>query len=407
MKGYVWLALVSLIVLFSLLLQATLIEKLPVAMDEFDGAYDVYRLASELPYRDFKPYKTVLGYYVQLPALFAAISSWNGIMLVRLQMAVLNAVLLFAATLWLGKRFGKAPSVLALLLWISMSSWITRSAEVRVDTMTAWAGLLSLLLLLDRRYLLAGLAAGVSFLISQKAVYYFAATGLSLAALWLLTNERRRVGSAIVHFTGAGVALIAVYLGAWSLVATPDATNQATFLSHTDIALRPMYSIRREFWQQTVEQNVLFYVLSIVGSILCLTGNRRKDLVDERHFILGLYGVLLWAFGLWHKQPWPYFFVILIPTFAVLNAAAFAQVWARFPRRSTVIILGGLVVCTLASSALRISRLLQFDTGYQRHMVDIADRLVGPDELYLAGVDMLYDRQHPTNKLRRISRAKQ
>ena len=52
-------------------LQFLYISHLPLVMDEFDGAYEVYHLRHALPYRDFLPYKTVLGYFVQTLGTFA------------------------------------------------------------------------------------------------------------------------------------------------------------------------------------------------------------------------------------------------------------------------------------------------------------------------------------------------
>ena len=57
----------------------------------------------------------------------------------------------------------------------AMSTFLERAAELRVDMLTSLAGLVSFVLLLSRRYALAGLACGLSFLISQKGVYFFAA----------------------------------------------------------------------------------------------------------------------------------------------------------------------------------------------------------------------------------------
>ena len=46
------------------------ITRVPYNADEVNVAGKIYRLKSEIPYVDFRPYKTVLGFYVQLPILF-------------------------------------------------------------------------------------------------------------------------------------------------------------------------------------------------------------------------------------------------------------------------------------------------------------------------------------------------
>ncbi len=71
--------------------QVVYILRLPLVMDEFAGARAVYRLTEDVPYRDFRPYKTVLGYLLQLPTLLAARDPWTGLMWTKIAMAIINA----------------------------------------------------------------------------------------------------------------------------------------------------------------------------------------------------------------------------------------------------------------------------------------------------------------------------
>jgi hypothetical protein len=40
------------------------VARLPLCEDEFSYAWTLHRLPGRVPYRDFSPYRTVLGYYV-------------------------------------------------------------------------------------------------------------------------------------------------------------------------------------------------------------------------------------------------------------------------------------------------------------------------------------------------------
>ena len=42
-------------------IQVVYISRLPLVMDEFDGANEAYQLLDLTPYKDYRPYKTVLG----------------------------------------------------------------------------------------------------------------------------------------------------------------------------------------------------------------------------------------------------------------------------------------------------------------------------------------------------------
>ena len=150
-----------------LAIQIAAISRLPLVMDEFDGAYEAHELLTRVPYRDFAPYKTVLGYYLQIPPVAVAADPWTGLMLSKVWLAAINTACIFGVTLSLAALFSPAAAGASAVLLICMTSFLGRSSEIRVDMLTAWAGLFSMLLLLRRRWLAAGVLAGVSFLISQ------------------------------------------------------------------------------------------------------------------------------------------------------------------------------------------------------------------------------------------------
>ena len=78
--------LLGLLVLFYLLLEGRYAWRLPLVADEFQGFYSVARLRGALPYVDFVPYKTVLGYYIQLPLTLFSDDPWLQLMSVKLGM---------------------------------------------------------------------------------------------------------------------------------------------------------------------------------------------------------------------------------------------------------------------------------------------------------------------------------
>lgn len=122
-----------LLVLAYCLIETVYVLRLPVVMDEFDGAYEAYRLRHELPYRDYLPYKTVLGYFIEaIPALLP-VKVWPRIMAIKIALVLINTAMLAAAGRYLARFFDRTAVIAALVLLIVCSNFLERSAELRVD----------------------------------------------------------------------------------------------------------------------------------------------------------------------------------------------------------------------------------------------------------------------------------
>ena len=96
-RRFYWV--VAVICVIYAVIEITYVTGLLLVMDEFQGAYAVTRLSDGIPYRDFMPYKTILGYYIQLPALMLPGDTWSKLMYVKTEMTVINTVAIFFAFL--------------------------------------------------------------------------------------------------------------------------------------------------------------------------------------------------------------------------------------------------------------------------------------------------------------------
>jgi hypothetical protein len=101
---------------------------------------------------------------------------------------------------------------------------------------------------------------------------------------------------------------------------------------------------------------------------------------------------------LWHKQPWPYFFVLLIPTAWILIATFFDRMRSRW-EGPTRIALAMTLLLGVALPAFRIPRVLERDQAFQKSNLEIARALLSEDESYLAGVSMIHDRAQAPRSL--------
>jgi hypothetical protein len=401
---------VALACLLYLLIQALYVPRLPLDMDEFQGAHTVYRLGSLVPYRDFDPYKTVLGYYVQLPPLLLAPSVWTGLLWVKGWMALLNAAVLYAVSVVLAKIYRRAAVALALLMLVAMGTFLERSAALRVDMLTSLCGLASLVLLLRARFSWSGVAAALSFLVSQKGVYFLIAGGAALLCHACFARRSAQTARRVVVFGASALGVLAIYAVPWSLAGSPSSLWSATVTAHGEIALQSLYSLHH-FWFQTILRNPYFYAVGVF-SLGLLAARRTSDPAGDGDWHLWVYGLSMLALCLWHKQPWPYFFVLLIPTFFVLAAALFDAELARAERAGRGLAASFLAVYLVAGVAFPLTRLgatLARDSGFQRSTVEIASALLRDGDSYLAGVNLLYDRRQSVPELawldaRRLSR---
>lgn len=382
-------------------IQLVYLARLPLVMDEFDGANEAFQLLDLTPYKDFRPYKTVLGYYLQLPPLLFTTDAWTGLMLSKAWLAGINTAAILAATLVLARLYSPAAALVGQLLLVCMATFLERSSEIRVDMLTAWVGLASLLLLLRRQWIAAGVVAGLSFLVSQKAAYYLVSINAAAAAYWLLEQRDRRGFRGLVALNLSMLAVVATYIVLWGLVSTPWTVFSATFLSHGDIAFANMYDLERH-WTTTLTKNPLFYWGAIVG-VFAIAVARWRGLVGATHLMTAVYGTVLFALCRWHKQPWPYFFVILIPTLMVVHVA-FADIVLRF-RRWWPAMAGLVLVLGVAWPFSYMPGVLARDSSYQRRVIQLAASMLGDGDTYLAGNDLVYNGHQAHPHLRRLSAA--
>lgn len=392
---------VWLLCLLFMTVQVLYILRRPLVMDEFQNAFTAHRFAEQVPYRDFVPYKTVLGYYLQLPMLQVVEGVWRPLLAVKMQMALMTAVVLGWVAVRLRRHFDPRAILIGLGLLLAMSTFLERSGALRLDMVTALAGLVGLTLMLDRRFALAGIATAVSFLLSQKGVYYVVAANFALGTAWLLTERSRRAFREALVFNLAALATLVSYLGFWALTTSLDSVVQATFFSHREIAFGNLYDNKLKYWSQTLRRNPLFYLLALLG-LMRLAGARSSLPDRTRQVMLGSFGATLVALCILHRQPWPYFFVILLPTLWVLIVACLHVEFESWAGRTLLRRRLMVAILVAAGFLLPLSRVwtnARRDSGFQRSTLMLVDRLVGPDEGYVAGTELLFERPQKAGRI--------
>lgn len=386
------LAVLGVLTLLFLGLESFYAVHRPLSLDEFNGAWSAAQLSDGVPYRDFQPYKPVLGYWLQLSLMRLAPDTWSGYLAVRLGMSALCVGVLFLGALWLRRLYRADAVCLAYALLIGMSSLVEWAIEVRVDMLTALFGFVSLLLLLNRRVALAGLAAGIGFLISQKGTMYAVAGAVSLLGCLAIQRERRYGRDVLVYGTCI-ILPIGLYVLGWSLVASFPRVWETVFAQPTQLRAltTPAHgevNFYQLYWLETLRRNPLFYGCAVwaLGSLLV----RGRD-QSPRETLLLCYGGAAALVMVSLRQPWRYSFVLIVPTMFVLLIDLFAR---EFARPTTVLRRPVAWLCFLVLGLLvplaRVPVVARDDPGWQRQSVELTEALLEPGDRYFAGFQFLY-----------------
>lgn len=382
--------LIALLCCTFLAIQLCYVLRLPLVMDEFDHAAHTHRLAQLVPYRDYAPAKTLLGFYLLLPALVSFANVWDSMMAVKIEIACLTTVGLWLAATRLSRHFAPSAIVGALVLLCTQSTFLERSSELRVDMLSALAGLTSLLALLDRRPIVAGAAAGCAVLMTQKGCYFV----LALAGTLVIQASYCRSRALLLEGLKAGVAASLVvfsYVAFWCAVGNPSKVWHGMFLGPSSVAFDDLYAIRG-YWWQTLGRNPPFYLLALVGVVLLAPRSwRGSDGVGGR---VWAYSICLLGLCLWHKQPWPYFFVMLIPTLWVLAAAGLESLLGVLERPGRRVLASVVGIGALAQLVPRLPAVMARSAEYQRGVVAAIGAYLRPGETYLAGTELAWRSTH-------------
>jgi hypothetical protein len=396
MKRSTFMLAATALVAFYISIEVVYVIRAPRVMDEFVDAFIVRQFESKLAYRDYVPPKTVLGFYLELPPIALVRDGWNAMTAVKIELMLLNAALLIVAAVVPSRRLDPRAVLASLALLVVMTNFLERSAELRVDPLGALFALASLLWLIKRRPLPAGIACTASFLATQKSIYFVAASGLALLALCARDRSRERFNELLI-FSAASAAALTTYLALWWIVSPARTVLTSVFFDPgiKTIAFTNAYDIRWRYWSQTLERNPFFYALAIGGMVLA----SRRWLAREPDEVAGVvtpYALTMLLLSVWHKQPWPYFFAFLAPTLFVINASTLDTLLKRcWPRSYTVAFAAAFAGLGLLLPLSRVPRALRRDNGFQQAMVHAGDQLLSAGDTYLDGTSMLFRHEQP------------
>src|SRR5436190_991739 len=302
-----------------------------ITVDEFWFAHRTYQFKSGLPYLDFAPYKTILGYYLLLPPMLISHGIMPTLLAMKNYLAILNTGVLFAGAIYLNKLFNKPAVLIALIIILTSQIMLFFSTNIRVDLLGYWFGFFSFLCVLDnikqaKLYLLplAGFLLGLAFCCSQKAIWYLAATNVAFTAIWLLSRQTLTYLRSTLLFNSAAAVIIIAYFIFWSSLTSWALVYHSIFTEAAAMYQLDLYApLRKEFWEFLLIYNPLYFALWPL-TILSLLVKIDDDTEYQRRFFTVIYALFLLACLIPYKQIFPYYLQVSLPVTFVLYSSFFS-----------------------------------------------------------------------------------
>jgi hypothetical protein len=307
-----------------------------LSVDEFWFAQRTYQYKNNLPYRDFAPYKTVIGYYLLLLPMLVSHSLIDTLIFMKNAITLLNTIILFSTSIWLARFFSSRAILTCLVLLIATDVVLTYSTNIRVDLFAYWFCFFSLLFLLEKKYLCAGILIGLGFGASQKALWYLVASNCALGMAWITTTRDIKTLWSIAKFNIIALLVIGFYIACWSWVAGAQQVLHNIFTEAAAMYHLDWYNKSRQlFWMLTLTYNPLLFLLwplTLLSLFITYEGDTRYD---NRLFIT-IYAAVILCCLIPYKQVFPYYMQVTIPVFLALYAAFFSWFFDIFQTHQTI-----------------------------------------------------------------------
>lgn len=294
-----------------------------LAVDEFWNSHHIYQYTLHTPYKDFLPYKTILGYYLLSIPLYFSHGILTPIFYIKNEISFINTLLICCIALW-STRFFQAKAIFATLALILMTPlFLLHSTELRIDMLATWLGMLSALCILSQRHFLAGMLIGLSFLVSQKAFWFFGATNIALGIQFLIFRNRDSFISIIKMNVGVFLPIIA-YVLYWGMVSTFDTVlNSLFYEAYTQSKITWYSHIYYDCWQGILLSEPVLFLLTPLTWLGLLRKSTDYATHSRRLFII-FYSTSLLFFIASYQQAFPYNMVCCFPAFFLLYSDFFS-----------------------------------------------------------------------------------
>lgn len=424
-----------------------LVNRELLSADEFVFARHIYEYTFHLPYRDFPPYKTVLGYYLFSIPFFFSHHILTPLFHIKDEIAFVNVICIAVSCAYARKFFADNAIFTTLFALLANQLFMVYSTDLRVDMLTAWFCLFSILALLDQRTRLAGLLQGIAFLISQKSLWYFAAINGALLFCRFFFAAPAFALRQIFVFNLAIVLTILAYIIFWSILSDPHTVLYNLFYeAYIQAGIQWYVPIYFSCWQIVLYRGPALYLLWPL-TFMSLYQPHTGDSMYQRRVFIAACASLALLLIINYKQAFPYNTVFTVPAFFILYAAFFDWLFKKktqlfemarsqkyliyfgvyslaiflfvyaldLPSIYFLITLIPLLLCyhqhpkmsyKIALALFLITGIIypcmitfivsaKLDGSYQRNMLAMTASVLGEDGDYVGGIPYLYQKDQP------------
>ncbi len=325
-----YLALTA-ICLSYLIFQLIYIPYAALSVDEFWFAHHIFQYKEHLPYRDFLPYKTVAGYYLLSVPFWFSHAVLQPLYYIKDEIAFINTLCILGASSWLMRFFEPRAVIFSVLLILANHLFLIYSVDLRVDMLTSWLGLFSILLILSNRFLVSGLVLALSFMVSQKALWFWVATNIAFGGYWLLLAREWRVARHTLIFNLAVILPIMLYVLVWAMQTDwHTVLNSVFYEGYTQAKITWYTQIYYPCWKVILANGpLLVFLWPLTWIVFLLPGAQ-----NPRRFFITLYAAVMMVFILSYQQAFPYNMVFAVPVYFLIYPDFFSWLMTFLQEKS-------------------------------------------------------------------------
>jgi len=320
------------------------------------------------------------------------------VMLINRNTVFLIVVLsLYVLFLLCRRTFGSPRGALWAVLWtLACSTFSECSFRIRADMIATFFALFGLYQFLALRSVGRVVAAGVclslAFCTTQKSVYFIVAF---LVSFWV---AYRRVSSNalrdFVAFSLAGLAVFVSYIFLLGQAVGYLNVVQVTFADPWLIrtTLGKHFTWSHQYYLQTFFRNIAFYGLSFAG--LGYFVRYWRSSTWEQKFLL-CFSLIVLAFMMVHREPWPYVFVMVIPLLGCYAGFLSDQILGSLRTSPRILALPVIVLLFMVfvGSIFRHKAHLSVTCLPQLKTIRAAEAILDPKDSYFDGNRMIGTRK--------------
>ncbi len=282
------------------------------------------------------------------------------------------------------RYLSKLGALVAVLSYLCFSFVLQHGQSFRVDPISAFLFLGCLQLQLDetrsrRRFALAGALLGLSFLFTIKTVFYLPVIGAVLAAPLIWGPGRAEAIQRALAFAaglcGTAAALYALHDQSLSHAATETVEGYVSAAGAKVIMFDQLFP-RLPYIARAVVENLAVWAFILLGAwkaaIWLVRGPDRKTGLILLSFVLPLGSLAI------YRNAFPYFFVFLMPSAAVLSGVFADELAKRIKStgsRIATVLLGAAVLLLGATFIGDYIRKLPDQTVAQRETLELVHEL--------------------------------